>query len=115
MAEQRVDCCVLSCRFSLSDAGAAMARQLRDGSDASVSKPLAAPEIISVDISDDDSPISETPDGTVAGNGDVAATLMCDNKQCLTASAPIHVKRKATAAKMRDYENSHLSSVSTCT
>jgi hypothetical protein len=75
-----------------------------------VSKPLAAPEIISVDISDDDSPNSETPDGTVAGNGDVAVTLMCP-----TVRAPISVKRKVTAAKMREYENSHLSSVSTCT
>jgi hypothetical protein len=80
-----------------------------------VSKPLAAPEIISVDISDDESPNSETPDGTVAGNGDVAATLMCDNKQCLTVSAPISVKRKATIAKMRDCEISCLNSVSTCT
>ncbi|XP_023710532.1 crossover junction endonuclease MUS81 isoform X3 [Cryptotermes secundus] len=98
-------------KFSLSDAGAAMAQQLRDGSDACVSKHLAAPEIISIDTSDDDSPISETQDGTVAGNGDVATTLMCDNKQCLTVSAPIPMKRKATAANMRDYENSHLSSV----
>jgi hypothetical protein len=80
-----------------------------------VSKPLAAPEIISIYVSDDESPNSGTPDGTVADDGDVAASLTCDNKQFPTVSAPISVKRKATAAKMRDCENSHLNSVSTCT
>jgi hypothetical protein len=92
-----------------------MAQQLCDKSDVSISKPLAAPEIISIDISDDESPNSETPDGTVVGDGDVAATFTCDNRQCPTVSAPISIKRKATAAKMRDCENSHLNSVSTCT
>jgi hypothetical protein len=113
-AEQPVDCCMLSCRFSLSDAGADMARQLCDRSDTCVSSPCTAPEIISVDISDDESPNSVTPDGTVAVNGDIAATLTCDSKQCPAVSATISRKRKTTAAKTRDYENSHLNSVSTC-
>jgi hypothetical protein len=114
-AEQPVDCCMLSCRFSLSDAGADMARQLRDRNDTCVSNPLTAPETVeTVDISDDESPNSATPDGTVAVNGDIAATLTCDSKQCPAVSATISVKRKTTAAKTRDYENSHLNSVSTC-
>jgi hypothetical protein len=112
-AERPVDCCMLSCRFSLSDAGADVARQLRDAGDAPVSKPLvcAAPEIISIDISDDERP---TTDGTAAGDGEIAASLVCDNKEYPTLSAAISVKRKATAAKTRDYETSHLNSVSTC-
>jgi hypothetical protein len=78
-----------------------------------VSKPLAAPEIISIDISDDESPNSETPDVTVGSNGDIRVTPACDSKQYPTVTAPIPAKRKTTAAKMRDYENSHLNSVST--
>jgi hypothetical protein len=112
-AEQPAGCCVLSCRFSLSDAGADTARRLLDTSDTSVSKPLAAPEIISIDISDDESPNPETPDGAVAGNGGIRSTPACDSKQYPTVTAHIPAKRKATAAKTRAYENSHLNSVST--
>jgi hypothetical protein len=113
-AERPVDSCMLSCRFSLSDAGADMARQLLDRSDTSVSSPLTAPEVTAVDISDDESPNAETPDGAIAVNGDSAVTLAYDCKQYPAVSATMSVKRKTKAAKTRDYENSHLNSVSTC-
>jgi hypothetical protein len=89
-----------------------MAQQLCDRSNSSVSKPLTAPEIISVDISNDENPNSVTPDGTDAVNGDIAATLLHDSKQYPSVSGTISVKRKTAAAKMRNSENSHLNSVS---
>jgi hypothetical protein len=104
--EQPADRCVLSCRFSLSEAGADMARQLRDRGDASPSRPLAdaAPCIIPIHMSGDG-----YADGAAASNGDIATTCMSHDKEYHSA---ISVKRKTTA-KTKDCKNSRPSLVST--
>jgi hypothetical protein len=83
-AEQTVRCC----RFSLSDAGAAVAEQLQDEGDATC-------------------PNLASPDSTATGHGEVSATLMSDPKECDTFSASTSVKRKKiTVVKNRDHKNS---------
>lgn len=85
IAEQTVRCC----RFSLSDAGAAVAQQLLDKGDATC-------------------PNLASPDSTPAGHGEESATLTSDPKECDTFSAATSVKRKkTTAVKNRDHKNSH--------
>lgn len=84
-AEQTVQCC----RFSLSDAGTAVAQQLRDKSDATC-------------------PNLASPDSTAADHGEVSATLMSDPKEYDTFSAATSVKRKkTTAVKNRDHKTCH--------
>jgi hypothetical protein len=84
-AEQTVRCC----RFSLSDAGAAVAQLLRDKGDATC-------------------PNLASPDSTAAGRGEVSATLTSDPKESDTFTAATSVKRKnTTAVKNRDRKNCH--------
>ena len=84
-AEKTVQCC----RFSLSDAGAAVAEQLQDKGDAT------CPNLASLD-------------STAAGHGEVSATLTSDPKEYDTFSAAASVTRKkTTAVKNRDHTNSH--------
>ena len=85
-AKQTVWCC----RFSLSDAGAAVAQQLRDKGDA------VCPNLAS-------------PDDTAAGHGEVSATLTSDPKESDTFSAATSVKRKTTAVRIRGHKNCHTS------
>lgn len=81
-AERTVRCC----RFSLSDAGAAVAKQLRDEGDAKC-------------------PNLASPDSTATGHREVSATLMSDPKEYDTSSAATSVKRKKnTAVKNRDHK-----------
>jgi len=84
-AEQTVQCC----RFSLSDAGAAVAEQLRDKGDAT------CPNLASLD-------------STAAGRGEVSATLTSDPKEYDAFSAATSVKRKkTTAVKNRGHKDCH--------
>ena len=83
-AEQTVVCC----RFSLSDAGTDIARQLQDKGDA-----------VCASLS--------SPDSTAAGNAEMSPTLTSDRKEYSTFSAAISVKRKTTDAKNRDHDNCH--------
>lgn len=83
--EQTVRCC----RFSLSDAGAAVAQQLQGKGDATC-------------------PNLASPDSTAAGRGEVSATLASDHKEYDTFSAATSVKRKkTTAVKNRDHKECH--------
>jgi hypothetical protein len=92
---------MLSCRFSLSEAGADLARQLRDKGGVSPSSTLAdaAPCIIPVDMSGD-----WYADGAAARNRDNATTCVSDNRPAIS------VKRKTNAKA--ECKTNHPNSVS---
>lgn len=84
-AEQTVPCC----RFSLSDAGSALAQQLQDKGDA------MCPNLAS-------------PDSTAPSHEEVSATRTSDPKEHDTFSTATSVKRKKnTAVKKRDRNYCH--------
>lgn len=74
------------CRFSLSDTGMDIARQLQDKGKA------VCPSLAS-------------PDSTAAGNRDISAALTSDLKECDTFSSALPAKRKKTpATKNKDQD-----------